>query len=488
MYLLMLAVIGGTSAVLAVLAWPHRRNRGFVHFFAMEVATTWWLFCYLGEQLDPAHSRFWFAAKFPGIGLITASWFLFTLNYVGHPPRAAAWRVVYVWPIVLGPLLLTNDAHRLFFREVIFRNELVGLNGPVFPFHLALSYAYTLGAVGLLVRDWLRTHRFQSVLLAVGTLLPLGANILNEFAKAWPSVAAWLPLNPTLPAFGLTATFLGWAVLRYRLLDPRPVARDMLFESMPDPVVVLNEAGVVVDANGAAEAVLGEADRPILGRRWTSAVAGALGWNDLSSGKLQRTEQPWLVGGATRWYDAERRALSDRHGRDVGALLMLRDITTRKQLEERLRQQSYSDELTGLSNRRHFEDESARLKASREFPVAIVEFDVDGLKAINDGLGHAAGDALLKSLASFLRHFFRGGDRVFRIGVVELVTLLPATTAAEADAVAGRLAEGLISFNESSGLSLRFSTGWAVAERPAGWEAALQQADAMLYRQKRALR
>ena len=139
----------------------------------MEVATTWWLFCYLGEQLDPAHSRFWFAAKFPGIGLITASWFLFTLNYVGHPPRAAAWRVVYVWPIVLGPLLLTNDAHRLFFREVIFRNELVGLNGPVFPFHLALSYAYTLGAVGLLVRDWLRTHRFQSVLLALGTLRPL---------------------------------------------------------------------------------------------------------------------------------------------------------------------------------------------------------------------------------------------------------------------------------------------------------------------------
>ncbi len=296
-----------------------------------------------------------------------------------------------------------------------------------------------------------------------------------------------MPLNPTLPAFGLTATFLGWAVLRYRLLDPRPVARDMLFESMPDPVVVLNEAGVIVDANGAAEAVLAEADRPILGRRWTSAVAGALGWNGLSSGKLQRTEQPWLVGGATRWYDAERRALSDRHGRDVGALLMLRDITTRKQLEEQLRQQSYSDELTGLSNRRHFEDESARLKASREFPVAIFAFDVDGLKAINDGQGHAAGDALLKSMASFLRHFFRGGDRVFRIGGDEFVTLLPATSAAEADAVAGRLTEGLIAFNESSGCHCCFPRVGRWPSGPPGGKRPCSR-PMRLYRRKRALR
>jgi PAS domain S-box-containing protein len=119
---------------------------------------------------------------------------------------------------------------------------------------------------------------------------------------------------------------------------------------MPDPVVVLNDAGVIVDANQAAETVLGEPDRPILGRRWSSAVAGAIGWNDLSTGRQQRTEQPWLVDGGTRWYDVERRALRDRHGRDVGALLMLRNVTTRKQLEERLRQESYSDRSSGSSS------------------------------------------------------------------------------------------------------------------------------------------
>lgn len=486
MYLLLLAVIGAASAVLAVLAWPHRGHRGFSHFFAMEVATGWWLFCYLGEQLDAPHARLWFAAKFPAIGLITASWFLFTLNYIGRPPRSRAWRIVYVWPMLLGPLLFTNDAHHLFFREIVMRQGLVGLNGPLFPFHLALSYAYTLAAVALLAWDWRRTRRVQSVLLAAGTLLPLGANVLNEFAKAWPPIAARLPLNPTLPAFGLTATFLGWAVLRYRLLDPRPVALDMLFESMPDPVMVLNDAGLVVDANQAATDVLGGAERRLAGRPWADVVAGAEGWTDLPAGRDDRAERAWRVGSASRWFDIERRPLRDDRGRLVGALIVLRDITPRKHLEDRLRRESYSDRLTGLSNRSYFEDECARLRASREFPVAVFMFDLDGLKTVNDSLGHASGDRLLETMAQFLRQFFRGGDRVFRVGGDEFATLLPSTTGEEAQAVARRLPLGLAEFNRTSAMPLRFSTGWASVAHPDDWVAGLKAADAMLYREKRA--
>jgi GGDEF domain-containing protein len=74
------------------------------------------------------------------------------------------------------------------------------------------------------------------------------------------------------------------------------------------------------------------------------------------------------------------------------------------------------------------------------------------------------------------------------MGGDEFVTLLPATTEAEADAVARRLADGLFAFNKSSNIILRFSAGWSVAERPEEWDAALQQADAMLYREKRAMR
>ncbi len=485
MYLLLLVVIGAASAVLAVVAWPHRRHRGFSHFVVMEAATAWWLLCYLGEQIDTPHAQWWFAAKFPAIGLIPPSWLLFALHYVGRPPRARWWRLVYAWPLLLGPLLFTNEWHRWFFTEIVMRRELVGLNGPLFPLHLVLNYAYTLIAAVLLAGDWLASRRAQSGMLAVGTVLPWAANILNEIAKASPAVAAWLPVNPTLPGFGLSATLIGYAVLRYRMLDARPVALDMLFQSMPDPVVVLNEAGIVVDANQAAEAVIGEPDRRILGRRWSSAVAGAVGWNDLPQGVHDRVERPWMVGGTPRWFDIERRALADGYARPVGTLIVLRDITARKQLEDQLRHESYSDRLTGLSNRRHFEDESARLRASREFPVAAFVFDLDGLKAVNDSLGHDSGDRLLQAMAAFLRQFFRGGDRLFRLGGDEFAALLPSTTAEEAEAVARRVPDTLAAFNQHHATSLRFSMGWTIVEHPEAWEACLKQADAMLYRHKR---
>ena len=90
MYLLLLAIMGAASAALAVVAWPHRRHRGFGHFVVLEAATAWWIFCYLGEQLDAPHAAVWFAAKFPAIGLIPPSWLLFTLHHIGRPPRLVA--------------------------------------------------------------------------------------------------------------------------------------------------------------------------------------------------------------------------------------------------------------------------------------------------------------------------------------------------------------------------------------------------------------
>jgi hypothetical protein len=124
MYLLLLAIVGAASAVLASAAWSHRRHAGVFHFALMEAATAWRLLCYLGEQLDPAHARFWFAAKFPAIGLIPSSWLLFVLHHIKRPPPSRWWRLLYVWPLLLGPLLFTNDVHRWFFTDIVMRRDL----------------------------------------------------------------------------------------------------------------------------------------------------------------------------------------------------------------------------------------------------------------------------------------------------------------------------------------------------------------------------
>ena len=182
--------------------------------------------------------------------------------------------------------------------------------------------------------------------------------------------------------------------MRYRLLDPRPVAREALFESMPEVVLVLNENDVVVDVNRAACAMLDRRERELLGLPWPQAFT-APEWRAIPHGSHHLVEREWARDGTTTWLEVQRHPLWDGAGRSLGLLVVARDVTARKQFEQDLRAQSYRDRLTGLSNRRYLDDEAARLQASREFPVAVFAFDLDGLKQVNDRYGHAAGDVLL---------------------------------------------------------------------------------------------
>ncbi len=484
MYLALLATAGLASMLLASSAWRHRRYPGFGFFVAMEVGTAWWIACYLGEQLDPAHDRLWFALKFPAIAAIAPSWLLFTLHQLGERPRVQLWALAFVWPVLLFPLMLTNDSHRWVFTDVIRRGELVGLNGPLFNIHLALAYSYVLIGAGLLYRDWHRRGSVQSGLMFLGGMVPLAGNILNEFGKASATVSLYLTYNPTLPGFAFSSLFIGWAALRYRLLDPGPVARDALFASMPEVVLVLNQHDLIVDANPAAAAMLGTTPRKLLGVPWTE-VFTAEAWRDIPHGEKSAVEREWPGEAGSRWLEVQRHIMWDNRGRSLGLLLVARDVTARKQFEEELRAASYHDRLTGLANRRYFDDEAARLQGSREFPVAIFAFDLDGLKQVNDRDGHDAGDELLQAMAAFLTHFVRAGDRIVRHGGDEFIVLLPSTTADEAERIRARLPGALAQFNAGRRHALRFSTGVAVAADAADWAPALKRADARLYEAKR---
>lgn len=484
MYLAILTAAGTASLVLAAFAWRNRRYPGFAYFALVELAMAWWVLCYLGEQLDGGRDLLWFALKFPAIGAIPPSWLLFVLFHVGERPRTRLWWGFFAWALLLGPLVYTNDAHRLFFTGIARKTELVAMNGPLFAFHLALSYTLLFVAVALLYRDWRRRGRMQSGLLFAGALIPFAGNVVNELAKATPAIGVHVPYNPTLPGFAFSAVFLGWATMRYRLLDPRPVARDALFESMPDAVLVLNERDVVVDANRAALRMLGLRERDLLGLPWAH-VFSAPEWRALPHGPDDVAEREWARPGQSTWLEVQRRDLQDSRGRSLGLLMVARDITARRQLEADLRAQSYRDRLTGLSNRRFFDDEAQRLQASREFPVAIFAFDLDGLKQVNDRDGHAAGDLLLQAMAAFLAHFFRAGDRVIRQGGDEFLVLLALTGAEEAERIRGRLPAALAQFNVGRTPALRFSTGLSVAADPSDWSAALKRADERLYDAKR---
>ena len=102
------------------------------------------------------------------------------------------------------------------------------------------------------------------------------------------------------------------------------------------------------------------------------------------------------------------------NGEIVGILGIGVDITALKRVEAELWRHTYYDSLTGLYNRRFVEEEMIRLEQGSHLPISVIMADVDGLKLINDALGHQEGDLLLQTVADVLLQAARPGDIVGR--------------------------------------------------------------------------
>ena len=107
--------------------------------------------------------------------------------------------------------------------------------------------------------------------------------------------------------------------------------------------------------------------------------------------------------------------------------------------QEELKYKTFHDELTGLYNRRFIEEEMERLDVERQLPISILMVDINGLKLINDSLGHRKGDELLVKTADILKEVFRDEDIIARYGGDEFVILLPQTEKEVAQKIVNRI-------------------------------------------------
>jgi len=153
--------------------------------------------------------------------------------------------------------------------------------------------------------------------------------------------------------------------------------------------------------------------------------------------------------------------------------------------QEELRHLSTHDILTGLYNRAFFEEELKRLSAGRRFPVSILAADVDGLKIVNDTLGHEAGDRLLKLAAAALSGAFRTGDVIARVGGDEFCVLLPAADADAVQEAMARIRQRLEALNRTGiEFAVSISLGAATALSAGELSGALRASDERMYREK----
>ncbi|WP_377811218.1 EAL domain-containing protein (plasmid) [Azospirillum sp. A29] len=281
-----------------------------------------------------------------------------------------------------------------------------------------------------------------------------------------------------------------------------PILR-LVLDNMAEGVCVADCNGRIITANPAAEAVFG----PLGGIAFDAHFGNRLRLEDGVSpcpealwpmgrairGETMDRESLYLAaavsGGTGTWLRVNARPLV-QDGRPVGGVLVFRDITQVKAVEDRIAWLAHFDPLTGLPNRVEFRRrlEAAIAAARRDGTrLAVMLLDFDGLKEINDQFGHAVGDELLVAVARRLRDALEAGATVARLGGDEFTIIVEERGGRTADAASQSLIRAMAEPFPLAGGRHRLTVSIGVVGHPAqsdGADDLLRKADMAMYRAK----
>ena len=394
----------------------------------------------------------WLKIMYMGVVAVPALFLIFTLQITQHDNWLTSRNLVL---LALEPLtilvLLWLDVKFMFNQiDLAQRGGFTVLNierGPGFWLNTIYSYVLLLLAFFALGVGSMRAHRYfrrQYLIILIGSAIPFAASL---FTQARYEELADLDMAPM--SFAVMSILYAYAVFRHQFMDLLPVARGRLIENMSDGVLVVDAKGRIVDINPAMKSFLDDEPATLIGRNisevlnlWSHEV------DQLLEGFETRTELKFR-GKPTRYLDLRITPLYNDDNVMNGRLIVFRDVTDRKIVEQnlrramdrlqtqlieigtlqsKLREQAIRDALTNVFNRRYLEDTLERelARAEREsYPLCLIMMDLDYFKDVNDTYGHEAGDVVLKALAETVMRQSRQGDFVCRYGGEEFVLVMP---------------------------------------------------------------
>ena len=200
-----------------------------------------------------------------------------------------------------------------------------------------------------------------------------------------------------------------------------------IIDVIPDVIFVMDSEGIFTDCQAANKNMLYMPMEEFIGKNLREIMPKQIaetGYEKiqaaLKTGLLQSFEYELSIDSGNEVYELRIiKCFTDR------VLAIARNITSQRLYQTQIEYLSYHDQLTGVHNRRSFEEELKKIDCEENLPLGIIMADVNGLKLVNDSFGHKAGDMLLSKFAKVLKDTYPEHNMIFRIGGDEFVILLP---------------------------------------------------------------
>lgn len=503
-YIVVVSISGVLSALLALFAYYRRTDFAGINAFILSSITS--AIYTFGFALELSGSSmqeigFWIKVEYLGMPYIAPSSLIMIMYFVGLERliKKGLLTTLYSIPVISTLLVWTNDYHHLFYQSMHFREgaptPLIDVvMGPWYIVQGSLTFGCMLAGMCLILWRWnrmKRVYRRQMITIFIGQFLPaLGAFLYLMNLTPYG-------MDPVPVIMSVTSALYIWAILSRGMLTAAPIARENLFESMRDGVLVTDRNDMLVDYNRAATEMLEGLNSSAIGRPLAQlflpagkeAVDYVMNSDPLLS---EERELAWNIKGEVSYYQVRSSPVQKQDGHLAGRMIMLIDVTERTLLQAKLLQLATIDSLTGIYNRTHFMERSRTLlEEARDSlrPVSIILLDIDFFKSINDRYGHQSGDIALQHIVGVCRQLIREGDIFGRYGGEEFVICLPDTPLQQAAVIAESLRHAIEhspAYTVSGPINVTSSFGVAETfQQPVSLEELLSEADHALYSSKR---
>ena len=331
-------------SVLAYL-WSRRYAPGAIAFTWYVLGQTLWIAGFIFEliSVDIASKIFWdgfqwFAGFFALVALP-----VFTVQYTEYKlqsPRIL-FRLLFVVPVLfLLFLFLDPIFHWIYTNSRLTSDtpftELLYDFTPIVYGYAIYVYAITFWGLYILLRHIIQPHslyRAQTVLITLGFFIPIFSSILTLLNI---NIA---PQRDALPFTSIIGNLLiAWGLFRFRIFEVTPIGRDKVFEAMSEPVVILDNKNLIVDANISMLALLGKKSNDVIGESAREIFADfPIPIKQYMQASYARAETTFVIGGIHVYYELTVWPIYNERKEMTGRIYISHDITAQKELERELR-------------------------------------------------------------------------------------------------------------------------------------------------------